>query len=212
MGIASALILYIGSFLLSDTSSVEQNLSSRADMIPEDLQRRFRQRKKSSPAKKWAKRGESIIDRAIKESIEKGKRERQYDRRGSSQEFFDSPVAADSDEDDDYFGDATTLSFKGKARSNDDTPTDASRRTPVHFGPPLPVGATSHGGWTSSRSDSANSTPAASPIALRGNLPNVLPYVYSSARNSNSGQSPLISPEILRSASNRQRRNINKSV
>lgn len=215
MGIASALILYIGSYFFSDSSAMEGSLASRAETIPEDLQRRFRQKKKnsSSPAKKWARKGESIIERAIKESLQREERDRRHGHHKASQEYADSPI--ESDEEDDYFGDATTQSsFKGKARSsNDATPTGPVRRAPAHFGPPLPVGATSQGGWTSSRSDSTTSTPAASPVAARTNLPVGSASAFTSARSMNiPGQSPLTSPDIIRSGSHRQRRGLNASA
>jgi hypothetical protein len=207
MGIASALILYIGSFFFSDSSSLEQKISRQADMVPEELQRRLRQKSKNDSVRKWSKGG-SIIDRAIKESLQREVKGKGSSKR-SGQSYQRSPAAVDSDEDDDedYFGNDASMSNRGRVKSsgNNVTPTGTARRTPVHYGPPLPVGATSQGGWNSSRSDSNSSTPATSPTAMRSNLSNTSQSAYSSARNS-AAQTPLDSPELHQTSSNRQRR------
>jgi hypothetical protein len=203
MGIAAALILYIGSFLLNDTSPVEKNLSRRAEMIPDELQQRFRRQRKTSPTKRRAKKGDSIIDRAMRESLERGKRAKQYDS-------VESPDAAESDEEDDYFGNSTMQSSVGRGQNAVVTPTGLDQQKPMHFGPPLPVGATNQGGWNTSRAESASSTPSTTPIALRGNLANSSQFAYSSAR-SIPNLSPMSSPDYIR-ASGRQRRSVNSSA
>lgn len=215
MGLASAVILYIGSFFLSDSSSTEEQFSHRAEAIPEELQRRFQQSRKSSTGKRRSRSGsDSIIERAIQESLERSK------RRGSQEQGQGAAAAgstAESDEEDDYFGQANAPPFKGKRRNdssnNDLSPTGDIRRTPTHFGPPsLPtIGATSGQGWTYPRSDSSSSSPAMSPVAIRGHIPNASHSAYTSAR-SRLTASPLASPDIVRSGSSRLRRNVNASV
>ncbi|UZJ51891.1 hypothetical protein CBS101457_001211 [Exobasidium rhododendri] len=140
----------------------------------------------------------------MKESAERGKWEKRKEPK-------ESPMTADSEEDDDYFGNSTNRPGKDRARNSDVTPTGLGRQQkPVHFGPPLPVGATNQGGWNTSRGDSANTSPASSPISIRGSLPNASSSAFTSARSS-ANHSPLSSPDILRS-SDRQRRGINSSV
>jgi hypothetical protein len=196
MGIASAIILYIGSFFLSDSSKLEGRVSQRVEAFPEDLQKRFKV--KSSAAKKWAKTGGSVIERAIQESLEKQSRGVQE-------------VAEESEEDEDYFGsNETSASFKGKERSVSDLSpiVTSARRTPTHFGPPLPVGAT---GWNHSRSDSSASSPATSPATHRSFLPNGASPSYAPA-SSKLTASPIVSPDVFRSRSSRQRRNVSASL
>lgn len=204
MGIASAIILYIGSFFLSDTSLVEEGASRQADQIPEDLAKRYKQRRKSSSSSKWVKKGESIIERAIQESLQRDKRRNNVGRDRQA-------LAAESDEEDDYFGQGISSTAKGKGRSNsngnDITPTGSMRRAPNHFGPPsLPLGATGQGGWSSS-----NSSPAMSPVTVRSNIPPLSSFSYTSAR-SKPQVSPLVSPDVILSGSSRQRRNVNTSL
>lgn len=203
MGIASAIILYIASFFLTDSSTMEEKLAQRAEMFPDDLQERFRQRRKSSAAKKRVKSGgESVIGQAIQESLDRAKQK----QRG----LVESDESA---EDEDYFGpDDTNLTRKGKGRSTsgDQSLTASARRTPTHFGPPLPVGAT---GWNHSRSDSSSSSPALSPnTSFRNHAPSVTtPPAYLSAKGKMSA-SPLTSPDVFRSRSSRQRRGVSASL
>ena len=220
MGVASAIILYIGSFFLSDTSTVEGSLARRTDRYPEDLQKQYSQRRKSSSASK--KRGsqgggESVIERAIQESLE---REQKGKGRRGSGGFNRLPVPEESDEEDDYFGQSLSSSLKGKGRgnSNDITPTQSLRRNPAHFGPPEPLtlGSTNlNNNKHPSRSESSSgSSPAISPATARPNLPpsaSPSSFAYTSARGK-PVLSPLISPDVVRSGSSRQRRGIKTSM
>lgn len=210
MGITSAVILFIGSFFLSDSSTTKEEFSHRAEAIPEELQRRFHQRRKGSAGKRRTRSGggESIIERAIQESLDRSKM-RTPQEKGLG-------VGAESDEEDDYFGQANAPTYKGKTRSSNNnnlTPTGSIRQIPpTHFGPPsLPIRATSGGGWNYPRSDSSSSSPAISPIAIRGHLPNASPSAYTSAK-SRLTASPPTSPDIFRSGSSRLRRNVNVSA
>lgn len=86
MGIVAALVLYIGSFVLGDSSRMEADLQRRAhDALPDALDegtieaRRRRQRRRKSAAFKWGKGGESVIERAMREREEQAqKRQSQF--------------------------------------------------------------------------------------------------------------------------------------
>lgn len=139
MGIAAAVILYVGSFIFGDQSKLESSLYERGDRLPRDMEqyvaKNYRTGEKRGSGKRKKRTG-SIIEDAIRESLQREERQRaanrdaphedeveedfanEHDQFGFERAWKPKEPVDDSDEDDDYFGtNIGTSTFKGNARS-----------------------------------------------------------------------------------------------
>ncbi|PWN36005.1 uncharacterized protein FA14DRAFT_160922 [Meira miltonrushii] len=175
MGIAAAVVLYVGSFVFGDRSKLESSLYERGERLPREMEQyvadSYRTAEKRSNGRK-TKRNGSIIEEAIRESLQREERLRANGHIASPGEEEDEGLAnerdtfgferawkqgeqvEDSDEDDDYFG--TTVgsnTFKGKDKS---PPAQQNGRRASY---PIPSIVTSNGNSAPSNSAYAKSIP-----------------------------------------------------
>lgn len=239
MGIAAAVILYVGSFVFGDQSKLESSLYERGERLPREMEQyvadSYRTAEKRGNGRKTKRQG-SIIEEAIRESLQREERQRangngiypEEDEElanervlfGFERAWKQGEQVEDSDEDDDYFGTTVGSStFKGKDKS---PPAQQNGRRRASYPIPsivtsagnsaytksIPVGATGHGGW-GQRSDSNSSTPIASPVYTRSNVAS--PFAYASSRTSpviTPSPASRVGPDAIRSHHSRQRRNV----
>lgn len=137
MGIVAAVVLYVGSFVFGDQSKLESSLYERGERLPREMEQyvadSYRTGEKRSNGRK-TKRNGSIIEEAIRESLQREERQRangnsispagdeeianERDMFGFERAWKQGEQVEDSDEDDDYFGTTVESStFKGKDRS-----------------------------------------------------------------------------------------------
>lgn len=140
MGIAAALVLYVGSFVFGDRSKLENSLYERGERLPREMEQyiadSYRTAEKRGNGRKTRRSG-SIIEEAIRESLQREERQRangnstspgdeddeglanERDMFGFERAWKQGEQVEDSDEDDDYFG--TTVgsnTFKGRDNSS----------------------------------------------------------------------------------------------
>lgn len=149
MGLASAVVLFIGSFIFGDDSKMEHNIAKRGEQLPSELEDRFRQSNaptssKARPQRSW--KGKGVVEQAILKSLQREER-----IRAQSARYRDDGVASNSDEEDDIF-DQTDNYFEQSTSPQEERgkqyPRGSYKNPTLNSkGHPLPVGATGKGGW-----------------------------------------------------------------
>lgn len=230
MGIVAALVLYIGSFVLGDGSRVEADLQRRAhealpEALDEDRVEARRKRSKKSAAFKWGRSGESVIERAMRESREKEEKaqRRQSHLRQLNGQLRDVTstglgeegqhyaeelnIKRESDEEDDeedYFGGGGGSGSGGGGAINQPYPprsstTASSSASP--FGAPGwqgPAPRVLPHGATAQGGWSGSNSPASSPTLARVPLPHSSSLATGRSPLSSLGASPMTSPIAVR--------------
>lgn len=150
MGLASAVVLFIGSFIFGDDSKMEHNIAKRGEQLPSELEDRFRQSnaptssKAPRPQRSW--KGKGVVEQAILKSLQREER-----IRAQSARYRDDGIASNSDEEDDIF-DQTDNYFEQSTSPQEERgkqyPRGSYKNPTLNSkGHPLPVGATGKGGW-----------------------------------------------------------------